>query len=125
MHSAIKYLGGHSDLTARTLMGARALLNPAWNWRKNLGQMPAPETGALLACGLRSLAVRVNQQSPSALVVARAIDADPRVARLLYPGLPSCPGHALAARQMSGFVGMLTIEIAGDGAWATAVSDRF
>ncbi|SDX57446.1 trans-sulfuration enzyme family protein [Thiocapsa roseopersicina] len=124
VHSATKYLGGHSDLTAGALMGARALLDPVWNWRKNLGQMPAPETAALLARSLRSLVVRVRQQSASALVVARAMEVHPRVARVLYPGLPSCPGHALATRQMSGFGGMLTIEIAGDGAAATAVADR-
>jgi cystathionine beta-lyase/cystathionine gamma-synthase len=52
------------------------------------------------------------------------MEAHPRVARVLYPGLASCPGHALAARQMSGFGGMLTIEIAGDGAAAAAVADR-
>ncbi|WP_373507442.1 PLP-dependent transferase, partial [Thiocapsa sp.] len=50
-----------------------------------------------------------------ALMGARAMEAHPRIASVLYPGLASCPGHALAARQMSGFGGMLTIEIAGDG----------
>jgi cystathionine gamma-synthase len=124
VHSATKYLGGHSDLTAGAMMGSRDLLDPVWNWRKNLGQIPAPETAALLARSLRSLVVRVRQQSASALAVARAMEAHPRIARVLYPGLESCPGHALAARQMSGFGGMLTLEIAGDGAAATAVADR-
>ncbi|MGB4335210.1 MAG: PLP-dependent aspartate aminotransferase family protein [Chromatiaceae bacterium] len=124
VHSATKYLGGHSDLTAGALMGAKALLDAVWPWRKNLGSTPAPETAALLARSLRTLVVRVRHQNASALAVARALEAHPRVARVLYPGLESFPGHALAARQMTGFGGMLTIVVAGDGASATAVVDR-
>ncbi len=124
VHSATKYLGGHSDLTAGALMGEQALLEPVWPWRKNLGQMPAPETAALLARSLRTLVVRVRQQNASALAVARAMQDHPRVARVLYPGLEGFAGHGLAARQMSGFGGMLSIEIAGDGTAASAVVDR-
>jgi cystathionine beta-lyase/cystathionine gamma-synthase len=124
VHSATKYLGGHSDITAGTLMGSKALLDPVWGWRKNMGQMPAPETAALLARSLRTLGVRVRQQTSTAMAVARAMEAHPRIKRVLYPGLESFPGHALAANQMSGFGGMLTIEVDGDGAAATAVVDR-
>jgi len=124
VHSATKYLGGHSDITAGALMGAKALIDAVWPWRKNLGQTPAPETAALLARSLRTLVVRVRQQNATALAVAQAMASHPRVARVLYPGLPSFPGHALAARQMAGFGGMLTIEVAGDGAGASAVVDR-
>lgn len=125
VHSATKYLGGHSDLTAGALMGSKELLDAVWPWRKNLGQTPAPETAALLARSLRTLEVRVHRQNASALAVARAMEAHPRVARVLYPGLDSFPGHELAVRQMSGFGGMLTIEVEGDGAVAAAVVDRF
>jgi cystathionine beta-lyase/cystathionine gamma-synthase len=124
VHSATKYLGGHSDITAGALMGPKALIDAVWPWRKNLGQTPAPETAALLARSLRTLVVRVRQQNATALTVAQAMAADPRVARVLYPGLPTFPGHALAARQMAGFGGMLTIEVAGDGTAASAVVDR-
>ena len=124
VHSATKYLGGHSDITAGALMGAKALIDAVWPWRKNLGQTPAPETAALLARSLRTLVVRVRQQNATALAVAQTMASHPRVARVLYPGLPSFPGHALAARQMAGFGGMLTIEVAGDGAGASAVVDR-
>jgi cystathionine gamma-synthase len=124
VHSATKYLGGHSDITAGALMGAKALIDAVWPWRKNLGQTPAPETAALLARSLRTLVVRVRQQNATALAVAQAMASHPRVGRVLYPGLPSFPGHALAARQMAGFGGMLTIEVAGDGAGASAVVDR-
>jgi cystathionine beta-lyase/cystathionine gamma-synthase len=127
VHSATKYLGGHSDITAGALMGDKALLEPVWPWRKNLGQMPAPETAALLARSLRTLVVRVRQQNASALAITRAMQDHPRVARVLYPGLAGLAGfagHALATRQMSGFGGMLSIEVAGDGAGASAVVDR-
>ena len=124
VHSATKYLGGHSDITAGTLMGAKELIDAVWPWRKNLGTTPAPETAALLARSLRSLVVRVQAQNASAMAIARAMSAHPRVARVLYPGLEDFPGHALAKRQMHGFGGMLTLEIAGDGAAASAVVDR-
>jgi cystathionine beta-lyase/cystathionine gamma-synthase len=124
VHSATKYLGGHSDLTAGALMGSQALIEAVWPWRKNLGTTPAPETAALLARSLRTLVARVRTQNASAQAIAEAMAAHPGVARVLYPGLPAHPGHALAARQMHGFGGMLTLDIQGDGAVASAVADR-
>lgn len=124
MHSATKYLGGHSDLTGGALMGSKELLGPVWNWRKSLGSMLAPATAALLARSLRTLVIRVRQQNASAQAVAEAMSRHPRVRRVLYPGLPDFPGHALARSQMQGFGGMLTIEVDGDGAAATRVADR-
>lgn len=124
VHSATKYLGGHSDLTAGVLMGSKELLMPVWNWRKNLGSMIAPEVAALLARSLRTLVVRVQQQNASALAVAEAMTRHARISRVFYPGLPDFPGHALAKEQMYGFGGMLTIEVKGDGTDATRVADR-
>jgi cystathionine beta-lyase/cystathionine gamma-synthase len=128
VHSATKYLGGHSDLTAGALMGPKALLAPVASWRKNLGSIPAPETAALLARSLRTLTVRVQAQNASALAIAEAMAKHPRVVRVLHPGLRSFAGHALAARQMRGFGGMLTLEVAADGGKpadvAAAVVDR-
>lgn len=124
VHSATKYLGGHSDLTAGALMGSSELLLPVWDWRKNLGSMPAPGTADLLMRSLRTLVVRVRQQNASAQAIAEAMASHPRVARVLYPGLPDCAGHELAKRQMYGFGGMLTIEVAGDGTTASRVADR-
>lgn len=124
VYSATKYLGGHSDLTAGILLGTAELLTPVWPWRKNLGSMIAPETAALLARSLRTLTIRVRQQNASAQAVAEAMNAHPRVARVLYPGLPDFPGHALAAEIMSGFGGILTIEIDGDTAATSAVADK-
>lgn len=124
VHSATKYLGGHSDLTAGALMSRAELIGPVFNWRKNLGTTPAPEVCNQLARSIRSLTVRVRQQNTSAQHIAEAMVSHPRVKRVLYPGLPSHPGHAVAAGQMNGYGGMLTIEIDGDTAAASAVADR-
>ncbi|MCP5441703.1 MAG: aminotransferase class I/II-fold pyridoxal phosphate-dependent enzyme [Chromatiaceae bacterium] len=124
VHSATKYLGGHSDITAGALMGSKELLDAVRPWRKNLGQTPAPETAALLARSLRTLIVRVRQQNASALAIARAMEAHQKITRVLYPGLESFPGHALAKQQMADFGGMLTIEIDGGGDAAAAAVDR-
>ncbi len=124
VHSATKYLGGHSDLTAGALMGSKELLQPVWDWRKNLGSTIAPATASLLARSLRTLVVRVRQHNESAQQIAEAMTRHPKVSRVYFPGLPSFPGHALAKDQMYGFGGMLTIEIAGTGADATRVADR-
>lgn len=124
VHSATKYLGGHSDLTAGALMGPTDLITAIGGWRKNLGTTPAPETAALLARSLRTLVVRVRQQNANAQAIAQAMAGHPRIRRVLYPGLPDHPGHALATRQMSGFGGMLSLEVDGDSAATSAVMDR-
>jgi cystathionine gamma-synthase len=124
VHSATKYLGGHSDLTAGVLAGSKDLLLPVWNWRKNLGSTIAAETAALLSRSLRTLVVRVRQQNATAQAVAEAMARHPRIARAYYPGLPDFPGHALAKAQMHGFGGMVSIDVAGTGADATRVADR-
>jgi cystathionine gamma-synthase len=124
VHSATKYLGGHSDLTAGVLMGSKELLMPVWNWRKNLGSMITPATASLLARSLRTLVVRVRQQNESARRVAEAMERHSKVSRVFYPGLVDFPGHALAKEQMYGFGGMLSIEVAGSGEDATRVADQ-
>jgi len=124
VHSATKYLGGHSDLTAGMLAGSKELLLPVWNWRKNLGSTIAAETAALLSRSLRTLVVRVRQQNATAQAVAEAMARHPNIARVFYPGLPNFPGHALAKAQMHGFGGMVSLEVAGTGADATRVADR-
>lgn len=115
---------GHSDVTAGFLLGSPELVTPMWAWRKNLGTAIAPEPAALLARSLRTLTLRVQAQNASAQAIADAMEADPRVARVLYPGLKSFPGHELAAAQMSGFGGILTIDVAADGATTSQVADR-
>ncbi len=125
VHSATKYLGGHSDLTGGALMGPRELIEPVAPWRKNLGQMIAPEIAALLSRSIRTLPIRVERQNRTAQAIAEAMKEHPKVARVLYPGLPDFPQHDLARSQMSGFGGMLTLEIDGPGQDATKVVDAF
>lgn len=124
LHAATKYLGGHSDITAGAVMGSAELLEPIWNWRKNLGQAPAPEVAALLSRSVRTLSVRVERQNRSALRVAEAMAQHPRVRRVLYPGLPQFEAHELARRQMRGYGGMLSLDLDGDARAATEVVDR-
>ncbi|MBK7421816.1 MAG: aminotransferase class I/II-fold pyridoxal phosphate-dependent enzyme [Propionivibrio sp.] len=124
VHSATKYLGGHSDLTAGVLMGSKELLMPVWNWRKNLGSMISPEVASLLSRSLRTVVIRVRQQNISAQAVAEAMARHPKIARVYYPGLPDFPGYELAKKQMHGFGGMLSIDVKGNGVDATRVADR-
>jgi cystathionine gamma-synthase len=124
MHSATKYLGGHSDLTGGALMGSDRLLKPVWNWRKNLGTTMAPSEAALLARSLRTLVVRVEQHNRGAQRVAEAMSRHPKINRVYYPGLPTFKSHALAQQQMQGFGGMVTIEVKGRLADAVKVADR-
>lgn len=124
LHSATKYLGGHSDLTAGALIGPAGVLEPIWAWRKALGSAADPRTCDLLARSLRTLVVRIRQQNAGAAAVAEAMAAHPRVHRVLYPGVAGFPGHDLAARQMTGFGGMLTLALDADLAGTSAVADR-
>jgi cystathionine gamma-synthase/methionine-gamma-lyase len=124
VHSTTKYLGGHSDLTGGVVIGPKALIDPIWMWRKNLGQMMAPEVAFLLSRSLRTLVVRVRQQNDTAQTVATFLQGHPKVKTVNYPGLASFSGHAIAAKQMSGFGGMISFVYDGDATATAAVVDR-
>lgn len=124
IHSATKYLGGHSDLTGGAVIGPANLLKPIWTWRKNLGQMMAPEVAFLLARSLRTLVVRVRAQNAAAGVLAERLAAHPRVEHVNYPGLASHASHALARKQMKGFGGMISFVVRGDAKTTASVVDR-
>ncbi len=124
VHSATKYLGGHSDITAGALMGPKKLLDPVLVWRKNLGQMIAPEVASLLLRSIRSLVLRVKRQNETALTVASRLVTHPRMKRVFYPGLENFPYHKLASEQMQGFGGMLTIELNQDTEKTGAFVDK-
>jgi cystathionine gamma-synthase len=127
MHSATKYLNGHSDVIAGTLTAARddefwqKLVGARSSGGAILGNLEA----YLLMRGMRTLHLRVERACRSAQSVAEAMAAHPEIAEVLYPGLPGHPGHAVAARQMQGgFGGMLSIRVKGGEAAAIAAAAR-
>ncbi len=113
MHSCTKYLGGHSDLVAGMLVMNDDLHEPLFETRRITGGILGPFDAWLMLRGIKTLAVRMEAHQRNAFAVARFLEGHPRVARVFYPGLESHPQHALAARQMRGFSGMVTIEIKG------------
>jgi cystathionine gamma-synthase len=116
MHSATKFLNGHSDVLAGALATARddAFWQRIRTIRKDLGTVLGPQEAWLLLRGMRTLHLRVRQASANALAIARALEGHPKLSHVLYPGLESHPGHAVAKRQMSdGFSGMLSIRVRG------------
>jgi cystathionine gamma-lyase len=117
MHSATKYLGGHSDLLGGALIVRDAELGRRLHWLQNAtGGVMGPFESYLCARGIKTLELRVQAQSATALELAAWLEGHPRVARVHYPGLASHPAHALAARQMAGgFGGLLSFELKGSG----------
>ena len=127
MHSATKYLNGHSDVLAGALVLPRrdALFERLSGLRTIQGGIIGPFEAYLLIRGMRTLHLRVEAQCRTALFLAETLEKHPSVARVLYPGLASHPQHALARRQMSGgFSGMLSIAVRGGEAHAIATAAR-
>ncbi len=127
MHSATKYLNGHSDVIAGTVTTAAA--NEGWQRikaiRAQTGTVLGPFEAWLLLRGMRTLFVRVPAQSRSAQRLAERLSGHPRLEAVLYPGLPGFPGHSVAARQMSGgFGGMLALRVKGGAEGALAFIGR-
>jgi cystathionine gamma-synthase len=125
MHSATKYLSGHSDvlmgvLTARSPERAQALLDR----RALTGAIPGALESFLALRGLRTLAVRWERAQANAMELARRLDAHPQVTRVRYPGLPSDPGHERASRLFAGYGAMIGIEVAGGADDAERVCER-
>ncbi|RUO38778.1 cystathionine gamma-synthase [Aliidiomarina shirensis] len=114
MHSATKYLNGHSDVIAGALIGAKddAFWQRIRMVRKQGGAVLSPADANQLLRGMRTLELRVRQSSQSAQIIAERLQALPNVIEVLYPGLPSFSGHEVAAKQMQGgFGGMLSVRL--------------
>lgn len=124
VHSTTKYLGGHSDVTGGAVIVREpgGTLEALRKIQKDGGLVPSPFDAWLTRRGLESLAARMAMHCANAMELARFLDAHPRVERVHYPGLEDDPGHALAARQMSGFGGMLSFDVVGGRAEAFAVA---
>jgi cystathionine beta-lyase/cystathionine gamma-synthase len=124
MHSATKYLNGHSDVTAGVLAGRRELVDRIGKARRLLGTILDPHPAYALGRGLKTLQVRMERHNANALAVARWLEQDARVGRVFYPGLSSHPDHAIAQRQMCGFGGMVCIDLGGSYDRAERFFDR-
>jgi Fe-S cluster biogenesis protein NfuA len=125
VHSATKYLNGHSDVLAGAIVTKQE--DGFWQrlraWHRDGGAVLGPFEAWLLLRGMRTLFLRVERCSESALAIARHFEGHSLVSHVLYPGLPGHPGHAIAARQMSGgFGGMLSLRIRGGEPAAMAVA---
>ena len=124
MHSVTKYLNGHSDVTAGAIAGPDALVAPIDKARRMLGGVIDPQAAYAIGRGLKTLPVRMERHNANALAVARWLEQDARIARVYYPGLASHPDHALAAKQMRGFGGMVCVDVGGGQARVERFFDR-
>jgi methionine-gamma-lyase len=124
VHSATKYLAGHSDLIGGAVAGSRGWIGRVRENIIYLGGCMDPEGAFLLIRGMKTLTVRVERQCKTAMQVARFLERHPRVARVHYPGLASHADHRLARQQMRDFGGMLSFDVKGGIAAARRVCDR-
>jgi cystathionine gamma-synthase len=113
LHSASKYLGGHSDALGGVLCGPRELVRRVYHYREINGAALDPFAAYLLLRGLKTLELRITRHNENAMEVARFLEGHPAVERVFYPGLESHPQHELAQKQMRGFGGMLSFSLVG------------
>jgi len=112
IHSATKYLGGHSDICAGAVAASEEHIKKIWNVGKNLGGSLSEYTVWLLERSMKTLAIRVKAHNRNARKVAKWLDKNEQVSKVYYPGLKSHPNYKLAKKQMKGFTGMLSFELA-------------
>ncbi|OAD91959.1 cystathionine beta-lyase [Aequorivita soesokkakensis] len=111
IHSATKYMGGHSDILAGAVAASEEHIKIIWNLAKNLGGSLSDYTVWLLERSMKTMVLRVKAQNMNAKKMAKWLDKHPLVEKVYYPGLKSHPDHELAKKQMNGYTGMLSFEI--------------
>lgn len=126
LHSTTKYCGGHSDVQGGVLVVKQkdALYKKLYHTRMVLGAVCSPFNSWLVLRGLRTLAVRMERHAANAMAVAKTLEGHKRIERVFYPGLASHPGHEIAARQMKGFGGMMSILVKGGWDETVAVASK-
>ncbi len=124
VHSATKYLNGHSDIAAGALMGGGELVHRLHHLLDHLGGALDPHACFLLHRGIKTMTLRVREQNETAAHVARALADHPAVATVNYPGLPGTQGHAHAKALFDGFGGMLSFELTGGKAGAERFTEK-
>jgi cystathionine beta-lyase/cystathionine gamma-synthase len=126
VHSTTKYLGGHSDVVGGALVVRDGDLAEQLAYHQNaMGAVSGPLSDWLVVRGIKTLGVRMDRHQANAARIAEYLLASPAVSRVLYPGLPDHPGHEIAAKQMSGFGGMLSFRLAGGEEAALRACERF
>ena len=114
VHSTTKYLGGHSDVIGGAVITSDTALWQKIKFYQNAaGAVPGPWDAWLVLRGIKTLAIRMREHAHNALALAKLLEQHPAVERVYYPGLDSHPQHSLAVRQMSGFGGMISLELKG------------
>ncbi|MCG8417551.1 MAG: aminotransferase class I/II-fold pyridoxal phosphate-dependent enzyme [Proteobacteria bacterium] len=113
-HSCTKYLAGHNDMLGGAVLGPTPLISALREFRGVLGGILDAHSAYLLIRGLKTLELRVARQNQSAMAIAQALDSDPRIERVFYPGLESHPDHQIAKRHMKGFGGVVSFLVKGD-----------
>tara|TARA_B110000116_G_scaffold147056_1_gene127256 strand:+ start:780 stop:1970 length:1191 start_codon:yes stop_codon:yes gene_type:complete len=113
LHSATKYLGGHNDLLAGVISGSQKQLADVRNLRGIMGSINSAHNMYLLQRGLKTFTLRMQQHNTNGQAVAEFLESHSRISKVYYPGLKSHPYHDLASRQMSGYGGLITFEVAG------------
>jgi methionine-gamma-lyase len=113
MHSATKYLGGHSDLTAGAVAGTKSFIDLVRQTSVMVGTTLDPAAAYLLSRGMKTVDLRVRRSCDNALLLARALRRHSKVTQVYYPGLEDDPGHTLAKQQMKGFGGVVAMDVVG------------
>jgi cystathionine gamma-synthase len=125
VHSTTKYIGGHSDVVGGAVVVADSGLGEQLYFTRNaVGSAPGPFDSWLTLRGVKTLAVRMDRHCQNAQRVAEMLAGHPRVSQVFYPGLPSHPGHEVAAKQMRGFGGMVSFRARGGAAEAVEICGR-
>ncbi len=125
LHSTTKYIGGHSDVVGGALVTDDEELDAAFAFMQNgAGAVPGPFDAYLTMRGIKTLDLRMQRHSENAARIAETLVEHPAVSQVLYPGLPEHPGHAVAARQMRAFGGMVSVRMAGGAAAAREFCSR-
>jgi cystathionine gamma-synthase len=119
MYSTTKYMGGHNDLLGGGVFGSKELVTKVRDYRNTTGGVMDPMTAYLLLRGLKTLSLRMERHNASALTLAKWLETQPKVRKVYYPGLPSHRHHHLATQYMSGFGGVVTMELETDFAGVT------
>lgn len=114
LHSATKFLNGHSDTMCGLLCGSEKLIREVFQYREINGASLHPESAYMVIRGIKTLELRVERQNNNAMAIAQFLEKHPKVSAVHYPGLASHPGHSIATKQMRGYGGVLSFSLNGD-----------